>query len=65
MHYRAGTYGLTGIGVRDDVPHWYCDCGGWRFNASAMPRAKTGNNLAAAQRSWAAHAAISIKGGQS
>lgn len=55
MHYRAG---MAGFGRSDRAPHWHCECGRWTFAARPNSRAATGNNLAAAQRSWAAHVAV-------
>lgn len=55
MLYRAGTLGLARLGFLTDVAHWYCLCGGWRFNAMPMPRRASGNNLAEAQRAHGAH----------
>jgi hypothetical protein len=55
MMYRAGSVGLRHLGIPNASPHWYCTCNDWRFETKPNPRAATGNNLAAAQRSHGAH----------
>jgi len=60
MQYRAGSRGLGRLGVADSEPHWLCACGQWRYAARPNGRARSGNNLAAAQRAWAAHAARAL-----
>jgi hypothetical protein len=47
LEYMPGAFGGS--------PHWYCPCGGWRFEAKPMPHRKTGNNKAEAQRSYDVH----------
>jgi hypothetical protein len=39
LRYRAGSGGLTHIGIADNpAPHWYCTCGGWRVNRDGQGR---------------------------
>jgi hypothetical protein len=52
MRYRSGFVGFREL---DGPPHWYCPCGAWRFEAKAVPHARTGNNELAARRSYARH----------
>lgn len=64
MHYRAGIGGFPAVigragprldGRTTSEPHWYCDCGSWMFLAKPNPRAVTGNNRKAAERSHRTH----------
>lgn len=55
-HYRAGSSGLMAIaGIPDRSPHWYCSCGGWVFNATAMPNRKAGNNEIESGKAFKVH----------
>lgn len=47
MHYRAGTSGFSHLGIPDSDPHWYCECGEWRF--PARPGRNGPNHREAAQ----------------
>lgn len=53
MAYRAGTTGLGHLGIPDDEPHWFCECGKWRFPARPSPVG--GPNEAEARRAHDAH----------
>lgn len=55
MRYRAGSFGFAHMGVPDREPGWTCSCGGWSFEARAMPSRKAGNNLLEAERSHTGH----------
>ena len=52
LRYRPGFVGFRSL---DGPPHWYCPCGGWRFDARFDPHTATGNNEPAARRSYRRH----------
>ena len=55
LHYRAGSTGLSGVGLRDGEPQWSCTCGRWSLPAVAMSHRATGNNRVEAERGHARH----------
>lgn len=55
MQYRAGTEGLSRLGIPDAPPHWYCQCGGWSFVTHPNSARATGNNEIEARKAFQHH----------